>query len=123
MGGFALLALAMAAVGIYGVVSHAVSRRTRELGIRMALGASQPQVASLVLRASLGATLAGVASGLGAAWLLARAISSLLYGVRTHDLASFSLPGVLLLSVALSASAWPLWRALHINPANALREG
>lgn len=123
VGGFALLALAMAAIGIYGVVSHAVARRTRELGIRMALGASQPQVASLVLRASLGATLAGIASGLGTAWILARAISSLLYGVRTHDLASYSLPGLLLLSVAMVACAWPLWRALHINPATALREG
>ncbi|MBY0507186.1 MAG: ABC transporter permease [Bryobacteraceae bacterium] len=120
--GFALLALAMAAIGIYGVVSQAITRRTRELGIRLALGASRGQMASLVLRDGLGATLLGIASGLGAAWLLARGIASLLYGVETHDFASFLAPGFVLLGVAVLASAGPLWRAWHIDPARALRE-
>jgi len=122
VGGFALLALAMAAIGIYGVVSHGVQRRTRELGIRLALGATQPNVAWLVLRANLGATLAGVALGLAAAWLLARWIGSLLYGIQPHDWASFSAPAAVLLPMALLASVAPLWRAMRIDPARALRE-
>jgi len=122
VGGFALLALTLAAIGIYGVVSQGVLRRTRELGIRIALGATRPNVAWLVLRANLGATLAGIVLGLAAAWMTARWISSLLYGIAAHDWPSFSAPGAVLLLMALLASLPPLWRATRIDPARALRE-
>ncbi|PYT27172.1 MAG: hypothetical protein DMG57_19235, partial [Acidobacteria bacterium] len=90
VGGFALLALVLAAAGIYGVVSHSVLRRTRELGVRLVLGASRSRIAWLVVGSSLGYTVVGTAIGLCASWGLARWINTLLYGVGEHDLVSFS---------------------------------
>ena len=123
VGGFALLALALAAAGIYGVVSHGVLRRTRELGVRMALGASRSRVAWLVVGASLRYTLVGTAAGLFASWALVRWIKTLLYGVAEHDLVSFSVAPVALVTVALFASVSPVYRAIRIDPAESLREG
>jgi len=123
VGGFALLALGLAAAGIYGVVSHAVLRRTRELGVRLALGASRRRVAWLVLGSSLRYTLAGAAIGLAASWAIVRWIKTLLYGVAEHDLVSFSIPPVALVAVAILASLFPMYRAIRIDPAKSLREG
>jgi predicted permease len=123
VGGFALLALGLAAAGTYGVVSHGVLRRTRELGVRLALGAGRGHVAWLVVGSSLRWTLAGTVAGLAAAWALARWIKTLLYGVAEHDLVSFSIPLVVLVAVAILASLIPLYRAVRIDPAKSLREG
>jgi putative ABC transport system permease protein len=122
-GGFALLALGLAAAGIYGVVSHGVLRRTRELGVRLALGASRSHVAWLVMGSSLLYTLVGTGAGLFASWALARWIRTLLYGVAPHDLVSFSIAPVVLVTVAIFASLFPMYRAIRIDPAKSLREG
>ena len=122
VGGFALLALGLAAAGIYGVVSHAVLRRTRELGVRLALGASRGRVAWLVLGSSLRYTMAGAVAGLAVSFALARWIRSLLYGVTEHDLASFAIAPVVLVIVAVIASLFPMYRAVRIDPAQSLRE-
>jgi putative ABC transport system permease protein len=123
VGGFALLALGLAAAGIYGVVSHGVLRRTRELGVRLALGASRGRVAWLVVGSSLRYTLAGTLVGLAASWALARSVKSLLYGVAEHDLVSFSVPPLVLVTVAILASVFPMYRAIRIDPAESLRVG
>ncbi|HXB75118.1 MAG TPA: ABC transporter permease [Candidatus Acidoferrales bacterium] len=121
VGGFAVLALALAAAGIYGVVSHGVLRRTRELGVRLALGASRGRVAWLVVGSSLRYTLVGTIAGLAASWALARWIRTLLYGVAEHDLLSFSIPPLVLIAVAILASVLPMYRAVRIDPAESLR--
>ncbi len=123
VGGFALLALGLAAAGIYGVVSHGVLRRTRELGVRLALGASRGNVAWLVLGSSLQYTLGGTVAGIAIAFALARWIKALLYGVTEHDLASFSVAPAVLVGVAIFASLVPMYRAVRIDPAKSLREG
>ena len=121
VGSFAAIALLLAAAGIYGVVSHGVLRRTRELGIRLAIGASPVSVAWLVVRSSLRQVISGAAAGLAASWVVARWIASLLYGVDSHDALSFLLPPVLLVAIALIASLLPMVRAAHIDPATSLR--
>jgi predicted permease len=122
VGGFALLAVLLAA-GVYGVVSHGVSRRTREIGIRLALGASPGSAAWLVMASSLRHVAMGTATGLAAAWVLVRWMQSLLYGVASHDIVSFSLPPAVLITVALVASLLPMARAARVDPAKSLREG
>jgi predicted permease len=123
VGGFATIALVLAAAGIYGVVSHGVSRRTRELGVRLALGASPGKVAWLVVQASLRQVIAGTVVGLAASWAVARWMASLLYGVGGHDALSFLAPPIALVGVGLLASLLPMIRAARIDPATSLREG
>jgi len=123
VGGFAFIALTLAAAGIYGVVSHGVSRRTRELGVRLALGASPGKVAWLVVRSSLKQVMGGAAVGLAAAWAMAHWIASLLYGIGGHDAFSFLTPPIALVGVGLLASLLPMIRAARIDPARSLREG
>jgi len=123
VGGFALLALVLAAAGIYGVVSHGVLRRTRELGVRLALGASRRRVAWLVVGASLRYTLVGTLAGLSVSWALVRWIRTLLYGVAEHDVLSFSIPPLVLAMIAILASLFPMYRAVRLDPARSLREG
>jgi ABC-type antimicrobial peptide transport system permease subunit len=113
----------MAAAGIFGVVSHGVLRRTRELGVRLALGAGRGNVAWLVMGSSLRFTMAGALVGIGASWGLARWVKSLLFGVAEHDLVSFGIAPVVLVAVAVLASLLPMWRAVRIDPARSLREG
>jgi putative ABC transport system permease protein len=119
---FAFLALLMATVGVYGVVSYSVSRRTHEFGIRMALGAGSGDILRLVIRQQMMMTALGVAIGLGIALGLTRAISSLLYGVAPNDLGTFAGVPILLGLAALGASYLPARRALGVDPVNALRE-
>ncbi len=122
MGAFAALALVLAAVGIYGTLSYAVSRREREIGVRMALGARPTDVLGLVARRGLGLAAAGVGLGLAVAALATRLLRDLLFGVAPLDPWSFAGAGVLLLAVAAAASLLPALRAGRLDPLTALRE-
>jgi predicted lysophospholipase L1 biosynthesis ABC-type transport system permease subunit len=123
VGSLAGLALLMAAAGIYGVVNHSVVRRTKEIGVRIALGASAGNVAWVVGARSAGYTLLGTAIGLGAAWALTKWVKSLLYGIAEHDGMAFAAAPVLLGLAAITACVYPVARALRIDPAQSLREG
>ena len=118
---FAVIALALAAVGIYGVMSYSVSQRTREIGIRMALGASSRVVLRMVLREALKLMLIGGAVGIGAAFALTRVITSMLYGVSATDPITFLAVPLLLSGVALIAALVPALRAARVDPMIALR--
>jgi len=118
---FAAVALALASVGIYGVVSYSVSQRTREIGIRMAFGAEVRNVLGMVLREGLLLVIAGVAVGLLGAWALSRYLSSILYAVRATDLVTYILAALLMTAVALLACLVPARRATKVDPMVALR--
>ena len=120
-GTFGFIGLVLASVGLYGVMSYAVTRRTREIGIRMALGAQPGTVERLVLRQGLILTLIAVALGWPAAWMLAKMASSFLYGIQPHDALTFALVPPLLAMIALAACYIPARRAASINPMQALR--
>ena len=122
LSGFALVALLMAALGIYGVVAFVVSRRTREVGIRMALGARAADVLGLVLRQGMAPVVAGLAAGLVLALYLGRLGSSLLFEVPPHDVGTLAAAAAVLTAAALLACALPAWRAARIDPAQALRD-
>jgi putative ABC transport system permease protein len=119
--GFATIALALAAMGIYSVISYAVRHRSHELGIRIALGASGANIAALVLRESLGAVAVGVVTGTAGAAAAVRLLSSLLYGVRPADPATFAAVLLCLIVTAAAATAWPVWRAVRADPLQTLR--
>ena len=118
---FALAALALAALGTYGVMAFLVGRRTREIGVRMALGARARDVTALILRQGLRPVMVGLAVGLGASLLLGRALGALLYGVAPHDAATMSAAAVALAGVAAAACFLPARRAARLDPAAALR--
>lgn len=115
------LAVAMAAVGLYGVVAYSVSQRTQEIGVRMALGAGPGDVLGMVLREGLRMALVGVAGGVLAAMAAARALSGLLFGVAPGDPLSFAIAAAGLLAVTLVSSYLPARRAAHVDPIVALR--
>jgi len=121
IGGFALAALLLAAIGIYGVIAYSVSQRIHEIGIRMALGARHADVLRLVLGQGLRLVMAGLVVGLAAAIPLARALSSFLFGVRPTDPLTFAGIPLLLAGVALLASYLPARRAARTDPLTALR--
>lgn len=121
LGTFAALALALAAIGIYGVMAYSVSRRVQEIGIRMALGARVGDVLSLVLRQGMGLILAGVTIGLLAGLAVARLLSGLLFEIQPHDPPTFGSVTLLLSTVALVACWLPARRAARVQPMVALR--
>jgi predicted permease len=118
---FGVLALGLASVGLFGVMSYAVSRRTTEFGIRMALGADERRVLAAVLVESLAVVGWGIAAGLPAAFLASRLLSGLLFGVGPADPTALSLAVILLVAVAALASVVPAWRASRVDPMVALR--
>jgi predicted permease len=120
-GAFALIALFLASIGVYGVMSYLVSLRTSEIGIRLALGARREQVLGLVLREGLVLAMVGVAVGLGGALGLSRYLSALLYGVGTRDPGTFALAALVLFGAVMSACAVPGLRAAQVDPAITLR--
>jgi len=118
---FAVVAVVLAAVGIYGVMSYSVSRRTNEIGIRMALGAKPRDVGRLIVGQGMAVAVGGAVVGLVGALGLTRLMSSLLYGVGASDPATFLVVSLLLGAVALAASYIPARRATRIDPLTALR--
>lgn len=119
---FGALALTLAAIGVYGVVSYSTSRRTREVGVRIALGAGSRDVLKLIIGESLLRAFAGIGLGLAGAFVLARSVSSLLYGVSAGDPATFAGSSVLLIAITLVASYVPARKAMAVDPMAALRE-
>jgi len=118
---FAGLAIAMAGVGLYGVLAYVVSMRTREIGIRMALGAQVRDVIRLVVRHGLGLALIGLGVGLAASFALSRLMASMVYGVTTFDPLTYIGTTALLLLVAIAACYLPARRAARVDPMVALR--
>jgi predicted permease len=118
---FGLLAMLLAAVGVYGVVSYTTRQRTHEIGIRMALGAARGDVFRQVLRQGIGMTLAGIAAGLAASLVFTRFVRSLLFGVDATDWITFAVVAAVLCAVALAACVLPARRAASIEPMQALR--
>jgi ABC-type antimicrobial peptide transport system permease subunit len=119
---FGLLAVALAIVGLYGILSLVVSQRRREIGVRMALGASAWHVVTGVLRQGLQLAAIGIAAGLGLAYAATRLLASMLYQTSATDVATFAAAVALLLAVAAGASALPAWRASRVDPLMALKE-
>jgi putative ABC transport system permease protein len=118
---FAVVALTLASLGLYGVIAHAVTERTHEIGVRMALGAEARHVLGLMIRQGLTTTAIGVAIGVAGAVALSRWIQDLLFGVTATDPATFAAVVATLLAVALVACYVPAWRATRVDPTMALR--
>jgi ABC-type antimicrobial peptide transport system permease subunit len=115
------LGLVLAVMGVYGIVSFAVSGRTQEIGIRMALGAEARDILKLVARQGLQLVLVGLAVGLLAAWALTRTMASLLFGISATDPLTYAMVAILLSTVAVAACWIPARRALRVDPMVALR--
>jgi len=121
LGGFALFAVILASLGIYGVISYSVNQRTQEIGIRMALGASAGDLQSRIILQTLGLAAIGMLVGSAVSWILARALSGLLYGVTPADPVTFLGMLIVLTAVAALAGYLPARRASRIDPMVALR--
>jgi putative ABC transport system permease protein len=121
LSGFAGIALLLAAIGLYGVVTYAVTQRTREIGIRIAIGATPGRIMGLLMRQSLGFVLVGIAGGLVAASATVRVLQSLLFQTGTTDIATFVLVPLVLAVVAIAASLVPAVRAGRVDPAGVIR--
>jgi ABC-type antimicrobial peptide transport system permease subunit len=115
------IALLLAMIGIYGLLSYTVAQRVREIGVRMALGANRGRVVGLVVRGALALIVAGLALGYLAVLLLNRFLTSLLYGVSPTDPGTLIATSLLLLGVALAATCVPAFQATRISPVTALR--
>jgi putative ABC transport system permease protein len=118
---FALLAVVLAATGVYGVIAYSVARRTQEIGIRMALGAQRRDVLGLFVSDGMRLVLLGLVIGLASAFALTRLMSSLLFGVSATDLMTFAIVAISLFVVGLVACYWPARRATKVDPLVALR--
>ena len=121
LGIFAAVALALPAVGIYGVMSYSVTRRTHEIGIRVSLGAGRANILFLVLKQGILLALIGSSVGIAGSLLLSRLMTKLLYGVRPNDPITFAAVAIMLMIVALVASYIPARRAMRVDPMVALR--
>ncbi|MBY0505101.1 MAG: ABC transporter permease [Bryobacteraceae bacterium] len=121
-GTFALLALALSAVGIFGVMAYQAGRRRQEIGVRLALGAGRGRILSMVLRESVVTVLCGILLGLPLALLLPKLVDNLLYGLKASDPRAFLAAALVLLATALAAAWIPAWRAARLDPVAALRE-
>jgi putative ABC transport system permease protein len=121
VGAFALLALLLAGIGIGGVLATSVSRRTQEIGVRLALGARPRTLVTMVLREGLTLAAIGLAVGWPVAWGLSRVMGSLLFEVHPRDPLAFAGAGALMTIVAVAASGIPAWRATRVEPISALR--
>jgi putative ABC transport system permease protein len=121
VGMFALVALGLAAIGIYGVLANVVAQQTHEIGVRVALGATSSDVLWMVLRRALILMAAGVVIGIAGALALTRVMAGLLYEVRPTDAATFLMAALVLAGFALVASLLPAWRATRVDPLVALR--
>jgi predicted permease len=119
--GFGLLALVLACIGIYGIMAYTVSRRTNEIGIRMALGAQSGRVLRMIFREASWLAVIGVVLGLGIALAMGRLIASMLYGLKPYDPLTLGSAALLLVLIALAASWIPARRAAHVDPIKALR--
>jgi ABC-type antimicrobial peptide transport system permease subunit len=119
---FALLALILASVGLYGIMSYSVSQRTGEIGVRMALGARPADLMRMLLRQVMLLAAPGVAAGILIGMALARSITSLLYGVSAFDPLILTATAAAVLAVALLASVFPARRAMQVDPIIALRQ-
>ena len=119
--GFSVVALLMAAVGIYGLIQYSIATRTREIGLRMAIGAQAGDIFRMIIGEGLTLSLTGVALGLVGAWWLGRAGSSLLFGVTASDPLTFTTVSLLLTAVAIAACYFPARRAMRVDPILALR--
>ena len=121
IGSFAVLALILAIVGLYGLMSYSITQRTREIGIRLTLGAQALDILRLVLRQGLGAAVAGTVAGVAAGFALTRLLTSLLFGVKAFDAVTFAAVAAIMIVVALAACLIPARRATSIDPTEALR--
>jgi ABC-type antimicrobial peptide transport system permease subunit len=121
LSGFALMALVLSAIGLYGVIAYGVAQRTRELGMRIALGAMQRDVLAMVVRQGLRLSVIGVVLGFAAAAAATRAMESMLFEVSPLDPATFAGVGILIVGVSLLASWLPARRAARVDPIAALR--
>jgi putative ABC transport system permease protein len=121
LGAFAGVAMVLAAIGIYGVIAYSVAQRTKEIGIRMALGAQRRDMLQMVLWQSFNLVGIGLLAGLLSALALTRLMTSLLYGVTAHDLSIYAIVMIVLSSAALLASYFPARRAMQVDPMVALR--
>ena len=122
LGAFAGLALLLACLGLYGVLSYAVTQRTREIGVRLALGATTGAIARLVIGRGLALTAVGLTVGLGLAWGATRTLRSLLFGIGATDPATFFGVVGLLVVVAVAACSLPALRAARVDPNRVLRQ-
>jgi len=122
LGAFSMFALLLAAVGLYGVMSHLVSQGTHDIGVLVTLGAQPGNIVGLVVRQGMALAGIGVALGLIGAALLTRVMASMLFGITATDAVTFGAVPVLLIVVAFAATAIPAWRATHVDPMVALRE-
>jgi putative ABC transport system permease protein len=121
LGLFAITAVVLASIGIYGVLMHAVAQRTREIGIRLALGARQGEVVGMVVRQAAVLALAGLLIGLALALVASGTLRTVLFGVQPTDIATYAAVAIGLFTIALSASYLPARRASRIDPITALR--
>jgi putative ABC transport system permease protein len=119
--GFSVVALLMAAIGIYGLIQYSIATRTQEIGVRMAIGAQAGDIFRMMIGEGLTLSLTGAAIGLVGAWWLGRAGSSLLFGVTASDPLTFAAVSLLLTAVALAACYVPARRAMKVDPVSALR--
>ncbi len=119
---FAAFALALAAIGLYGVLAYLVTQSTRDIGVRVALGARPGDIIGMVVRHGMELVAIGVVAGLIGALALTRVMASMLFGISTMDAVTFLAVPVVLVVVACAATVIPAWRATHVDPIVALRD-